>query len=439
MRKEIALVIDKKFIENWQKDRGLAERKKRRKFIILGIILGVCLALVLYILIMGTDLMVKPKEAITVKANPGEWPMYGRDLVHSGLETLSNVTPQGTISKILTAEAGLHASPVIANGVIYIGSRDGNLYAIQESDGQKLWSYKVTSWVEGSVAVVNNIVYFGSNDGTFNAVDAKTGKKVWSYFAKYPIRTSPAVTDGKVYFGCDDYKIYCLNAATGKKVWIKETNGNIDSSPAIADGVLYAGSADGNLYAVNASNGHQRFRLNTGKGVSSSPVAIDNKVYFITSDATLYAADGMARNWFGEFVFRPPWQVLHFYGDLPAPPPPSGYLWALTSRGESSLSSPTLFGDKLYIGIGKKVACVDTVAKGKKWQTSVSDSVIYAGVLSQDTVYATTANGQLYLLNASSGEIIKNISVSNSAISSPLMVNGKIYVGSDDGILYQIR
>jgi outer membrane protein assembly factor BamB len=51
-----------------------------------------------------------------------------------------------------------------------MGSHDGNVYALNASDGAKLWNYTSGSWVWSSPAVVNGVVYAGSNDGNVYAL-----------------------------------------------------------------------------------------------------------------------------------------------------------------------------------------------------------------------------------------------------------------------------
>jgi outer membrane protein assembly factor BamB len=51
----------------------------------------------------------------------------------------------------------------VANGVVYVGSDDGNLYALDAGTGAKLWSY-AAGGVDSSPTVVNGVVYVGSDD-----------------------------------------------------------------------------------------------------------------------------------------------------------------------------------------------------------------------------------------------------------------------------------
>ena len=123
------------------------------------------------------------------------------------------------------------------------------------SNGQLLWNYTITGYegyVDSSPAVANGVVYVGSYDNNLYALNATTGAKVWNYGTQAPT-SSPAVANGVVYVGSDDNNLYALNATTGAKLWSYTTGGYVDSSPAVAKGVVYVGSDDGNVYAIGSA------------------------------------------------------------------------------------------------------------------------------------------------------------------------------------------
>ena len=70
-------------------------------------------------------------------------------------------------------QARVYSSPAVANGVVYVGSDDGNVYALNASTGAKLWSYTTGSYVDSSPAVANGVVYVGSSDGNVYAFGLK--------------------------------------------------------------------------------------------------------------------------------------------------------------------------------------------------------------------------------------------------------------------------
>jgi outer membrane protein assembly factor BamB len=71
--------------------------------------------------------------------------------------TVSNVKNLG-LKWSYTTGSGVESSPAVANGVVYFGSYDGNLYALSAGTGALLWSY-TTGGGQSSPAVVNGVVY----------------------------------------------------------------------------------------------------------------------------------------------------------------------------------------------------------------------------------------------------------------------------------------
>ena len=81
-------------------------------------------------------------------------------------------------------------SPAIANGVIYIGSTDGNVYALDQETGKQKWKFKTfaSRQVTSSPTIANGLVYFGGFDGILYAVDAQTGALKWNFVSEYERR-----------------------------------------------------------------------------------------------------------------------------------------------------------------------------------------------------------------------------------------------------------
>ena len=106
---------------------------------------------------------------------------------------------------------------------------------------QLLWSYTAGYTVVSSPAVVNGVVFIGSTDGNVYALNAGTGALLWSYTTAYYVVSSPALANGVVYIGSHDGNLYALKASTGTLLWSYRTEGHIDAAPAVANGVVYVG------------------------------------------------------------------------------------------------------------------------------------------------------------------------------------------------------
>lgn len=63
---------------------------------------------------------------------------------------------------------------MVVNGVIYFGSIDNSLYALNASNGQLIWNFQTKDQIWSSPAVANGVVYIGSFDHSFYALDANT-------------------------------------------------------------------------------------------------------------------------------------------------------------------------------------------------------------------------------------------------------------------------
>ncbi|PNV31908.1 hypothetical protein C1708_05930 [Streptomyces sp. DH-12] len=206
-------------------------------------------------------------------------------------------TPDRQLWKFNTREF-VQSSPAVAGGVVYVGSGDGKLYAVDAATGEEHWSFATGEWdasspsdsaVKSSPAVADGVVYVGSQNKKLYAVDAATGKKRWSFATGGEVYSSPAVAGGVVYVGSRDEKLYAVDAATGDERWSFATGDRVDSSPTVTKGVVYVGSSNDKLYAVDAATGDERWSFATDFHVESSPTVADGVVYIGSYDAHLYA------------------------------------------------------------------------------------------------------------------------------------------------------
>ena len=119
--------------------------------------------------------------------------------------------------------------------------------------------------IRSSPAVAGGLLFFGSDDGFLHAVDARSGAERWRFATGGAIRSSPAVENGSVYIASRDGRLYALAAATGRLRWKLAFGADLGrqnywdfylSSPIPANGLVYAGSGDGHLYAVDRASGH---------------------------------------------------------------------------------------------------------------------------------------------------------------------------------------
>ena len=193
------------------------------------------------------------------------------------------------------------SSPAVANGKVFFGSGDGNVYAVDAQTGVLQWKFATRDVVHASPAVVNNTVYIGSWDSTLYALDAETGQERWSFKGgedpaihnQVGFQGSAAVADGTVYVGCRDAHVYALDAATGRKRWDYPTSKSwVIGTPAVKDGVVYVGTSDSARFmALDAKTGRLRFNFDAKAYMFSSAALAGDLAYVGDHNGKLYAVE----------------------------------------------------------------------------------------------------------------------------------------------------
>jgi len=214
----------------------------------------------------------------------------------------------------------LGAAATVVGDIVYIGSADKNLYALDAKTGREKWHFETKEIIRSTPAVANGIVFFGSNDHNVYALDAKTGTLKWKVDTFREVVSSPLVADGTVYTGSRSSNLYALDASTGKIKWtFFYWTSFVDSSTTMRDGILYVGSSDyQKVFAINAADGKKVWDFDTDGSSWSTPAVTDKLVYvgavgskpdYMTHYGAFFAVDRAT----GKLVWRYPMSELSNY------------------------------------------------------------------------------------------------------------------------------
>jgi alpha-amylase len=181
------------------------------------------------------------------------------------------------------------SSPAIDDGVVYTGSPTG-LLALNALTGDLLWEAPI-GFSQSSPFLTYDMVYIGAENGNLYALDRSDGIERWRFATGGSVISSPKAAGDLVYTGSEDGNIYAVDFASGEEVWRLATNQPVISSPLIDSGVLYIGSSDGRLYAIDAASGDLEWTFAADDAVWASPVVDASRVYFGSFDRNFYALD----------------------------------------------------------------------------------------------------------------------------------------------------
>jgi outer membrane protein assembly factor BamB len=191
--------------------------------------------------------------------------------------------------------------PLVVNGVVYFGSWDHKMYALDAKTHRTKWTFSTGDKVKDAAAYSRGTIYFGSYDHHVYALDAATGKKRWSSSGHGTFYATPAVAYGRVYIGNTDGRVYAFGANTGHLLWARATGGYVYSSAAVWDRTVYAGSYSGRFYALDAGTGEIRWSFNAGGSISGAATVINGVVYFSTLKRRTFALDAKTGKKLWEF------------------------------------------------------------------------------------------------------------------------------------------
>jgi eukaryotic-like serine/threonine-protein kinase len=411
-------------------------------------------------------------------------PMFRNDPAHSGI--YSGGLPQFHKVRWTFHTGGeVVSSPAIVQGVVYIGSNDGNLYAIDAKTGAQKWLFTAQSRIPSSPAVADGRVYFGSYDGSFYAIDAATGKVQWTFKIAGERRytathlhgslpaaeampdpfdvylSSPTVWNGSVYFGSGDGNIYSLDAATGALRWKFKTGDVVHASPAIADGKLYIGSWDSFFYALDAATGKELWRFKTGEdpdihnqvGIQSSATVANGAVYFGCRDSNFYALDAATGRQLWAYSNKGSWVITSPIvqdGKVYFATSDSALFHILNARDGTVLdsiqfrwpffSSPSIAGTTLYLaGQDGKLVAIDLTSKKIVWTIQTEGS---RNNLAAHTKPDGSPNYEAAFASSFYDDMIVGIAKMHTVgtiLSSPVIAGDTVYIGSADGNLYALE
>jgi outer membrane protein assembly factor BamB len=204
-----------------------------------------------------------------------------------------------------------------ANGILYISRGDydsgyakGEIIAFNITSGEKLWSYHSSDIPKNGDSFVspisepvlaNNVLLLASQNGDVTALNLSDGSTIWQYQLKTALwqerSTTTPVTSNNTVFVSSPTTVYGLKLDNGRLLWQYEetdaTSYNIESYPTYDNGVVYVGLNTGlnipsknqdeqphNFYALNAGNGKEIWHYTVYRNMLSTPAVDNGTVYF---------------------------------------------------------------------------------------------------------------------------------------------------------------
>ncbi len=338
------------------------------------------------------------------------------------------------------------ASPVIDNGILYIGSLDSTFYAVDIKNGSEKWRFKTGNKILSTAAVFQNIICFesgnrlyalnlkGELEWQFELCSKKITNRVdaWDFF-----HSSPRIYNNIVYICTEQGLVYGVNLKNGKQVFRCRTGTKdiIRTTPALYDNKIFFGDWEGVMYAYDLTGGNKVWEYDTKKDVNyrwknaiqTSPVIYKNAVVFGGRCSRLYSLNAKT----GEKN------------------------WTYTSPTDQWLvGGPRISDGVVYIGSSDQhlFHALDAADGSLLWKRSLDCRIWGTASVKENNVYI--GSNSFYKINKNSGKVtfeykFKKVHEDKdygeytdrraNIHSSPVLNGNKIFFGSDDGYIYAIE
>lgn len=331
--------------------------------------------------------------------------------------------------------------PVIANDKVFTASREGDALAFDLKTGKELWQVdlsdikgergffdnKIPALLNGGPIVGDDKVFIGSENGDLFALEVNTGKLVWQAKVRGEIIAAPAFAENKVVVNTAAGIIKAFDATTGAELW--QVDQDVPpltlrgiSEPTLASGGVIVGTPDGMLSVYLLDKGQTGWSTEIGEpsgstelerviDVDSKPLVVVDKVYSISSRGNLVAVDLRT----GRIVWQ---RKYSSYGDI------------------------AIDGNTIYLtDVKGHVYAVDRLNGLEKWsETSLTNRNVTGPVVTGNYVVVGDFDGYLYWLDKEKGQLVSHYRVDSSGIYvSPTVHDDILYVQSRDGGLDVIQ
>ena len=382
------------------------------------IIAGLCLIFVLIIKSRpesgDKEIVIEPTHPQVESQTQTSWPMFrgGQSLLGTAQGSLPD-----SLQLLWKFKTGgdIKSSPAIDAGLVFIGSADANVYAVDLEKGHKVWEYQTGDAIEATPCVVDGGVFVGSSDSFLYALDANTGSLKWKYETNGEILGAANWTrspDGRrtwILVGSYDNILYCLDSANGKLIWKYETDNYINGSPAVGEGIVAFGGCDAMIHIVSLTDGSEIKQIDSGSFIAASAAIFEGRVYVGNYDNVFISADIAS----GKIA------------------------WKYSGSDYPFFSSPAVDRNVvIFGGRDSRLHCVRRDDGKPVWKFKALDEVDSSPVICGDKVIVGSEDGRLYMIRLSDGKKVWSYEIGQAVSSSPAVANGMVIIGCNDGYLY---
>ena len=308
----------------------------------------------------------------------------------------------------------------------------GVIYCIDIINGKKIWQQQISDRsnaylaVSGGLSIYNDLIFSHSGDTNAKAIDRLSGKILWDKQFKFPITGGPTASQKGVVFTLLDGSLHMLETLSGKTLWetigIPEEGGVAGSaSPSMDDNIIVAPGAKDNFSVLNIDDGSFLWGDSL---LSMSFETVVEEVQELSAHPIIY------KDYI--IIYSRSGKLITYNKNN------SSILWEHNFGGGQT---PWVAGESLFVvsdlGVLKSIRIYDGSVR---WVENLDIQInrkinFYGPIIASNKLYLTGSDNNLYILNPDTGKLINRVKLPGNFSSSPIIVNSKIFILSNDAKL----
>ena len=307
------------------------------------------------------------------------------------------------------------------NGVIFAIDPDGQVSAYKGKE--QLWKSKITKQeLTAGVEAAEGIVVVGNRKGQLFALDQATGSQKWSAKLSGAILSPSLIQSGRVITIANDGTVFAHDAVSGQQVWaykLPNVQFSLRGQPApvrLDDRTILVASANAYVYALDVISGVPRFqrRVAISEGRSDIQRLID-----IVGDPVVA----------GQYLVTTSFQGQVTVTDLAT----QRVVW---SEDASSTNRPEVSGDKVFVStVDGKLNAYSLSTGQLAWQNEeLLNRQLSNPVMLGQSLVVGDMDGVIHLLDPASGKLVGRAKTSGE-VQSLRVIDNQLYVATRKGAL----
>ncbi len=404
-----------------------------------------------------TEIQIPPAFNNSSWTQPGGFPSNA--LYHLALGEVEELFSVGIVEGN-SAQTRIMASPLVAEGRVFVMGAELDIVAVDASTGKEIWEQDVVpEWTKrntsltrflgfkekklspddgfmGGMAYEAGHIFVATGFGELVCINAGTGEITWRVRSDVPFSNAPTVRDGKIYIVAQDSRLQVFATADGKRIWdylaITETAGILSSSsPAVSDQVVVAGFNSGEVVSLRTLNGTENWSdslsarsmqvtpISELTAIVGRPVIDRDRVFAVSHGGRMVSIDVRSgeRAWTADVgSIETPWVTLDS-------------VFVVTT-------------DSKVVALTRNLGRIRWISQLPAFEDEEDRDgrISWAGpVLAGGQLIVASSEGEIYFMSPNNGDIMRRIDVGDPISVPPIVANETLYILTDEGELLAYR